>query len=83
MTYFGEATTETIELLERRQRPRWSPPSPEEIKGIRKKLRLTQAEFAEKFRIDLTTLRNWEQGRRHPEHCNPPLSTALPRAVGL
>jgi putative transcriptional regulator len=34
---------------------------------IRKRLKLTQKEFAERFHIDLSTLRKWEQGRRKPD----------------
>jgi putative transcriptional regulator len=28
---------------------------------------LSQQEFAQKYRIPLPTLRNWEQGRRQPD----------------
>ena len=38
-----------------------------EIKEIRDKYGLTQDQFAEMIGISLGTLRNWEQGRRHPE----------------
>ena len=39
------------------------------IRNYRKKLRLTQAEFAEKFDIPLGTLRLWERDRsRTPDH---------------
>lgn len=36
-------------------------------KLIRRALRLTQAEFAERFRIPLGTLRDWEQGAAEPD----------------
>jgi putative transcriptional regulator len=36
-------------------------------KRIRRKLGLTQAEFAEKYGIPLGTLRDWEQHRREPD----------------
>jgi putative transcriptional regulator len=35
--------------------------------AVRRKLHLSQQEFAEKYRIPLPTLRNWEQGRRQPD----------------
>lgn len=39
-------------------------PNPKEI---RVKLALTQEKFAALMNISVHTLRNWEQGRRHPE----------------
>ncbi|MDD2451253.1 NadS family protein [Sulfurovum sp.] len=36
-------------------------------KDIRAKLSLTQEKFATLMNISVHTLRNWEQGRRHPE----------------
>lgn len=35
-------------------------------KEIRKRLDLTQREFAIRLRVSLRTLQDWEQGRRHP-----------------
>ncbi len=40
---------------------------PLDIKVIREKLRLTQVQFAALLGISVSTLRNWEQGRREPE----------------
>ena len=37
------------------------------VRAIRRKLRMSQAEFAKKYRIPLPTLKNWEQGRRQPD----------------
>lgn len=39
-------------------------PNPKEI---RSSMKLTQKEFAALMNISVHTLRNWEQGRRHPE----------------
>jgi len=36
-------------------------------KEIRTKMSLTQKQFATLMNISVHTLRNWEQGRRHPE----------------
>ena len=41
--------------------------SPAEIAATRKRLHLSQEIFALTFGISPATLRDWEQGRRHPE----------------
>ncbi|MGQ0673474.1 MAG: helix-turn-helix domain-containing protein [Hyphomicrobium sp.] len=38
-----------------------------QVKIIRRALKLSQEEFAERFRIPLGTLRDWEQGRKVPD----------------
>ena len=38
-----------------------------DVKAIRKRLGLTQAAFAERYGFELSSIRNWEQGRRQPE----------------
>ncbi len=43
------------------------PPGGVNVRGIRAKLDLTQAEFAARFGLSLGTLRDWEQGRKQPE----------------
>ena len=40
---------------------------PDDIRGIRAKLGLSQAEFALLIGVSVATLQNWEQGRRQPE----------------
>lgn len=40
---------------------------PTDIKSIRKKLGMSQSEFAMMIGVSLSTLQNWEQGRRRPE----------------
>ena len=40
---------------------------PMNIKQIRKKLALSQSQFAHMMGISPATLRNWEQGRTYPE----------------
>lgn len=37
------------------------------VRMVRRKLKLTQAQFAQRFRVPLGTLRDWEQGRREPD----------------
>jgi putative transcriptional regulator len=38
-----------------------------DVKAIRRSLRMSQHRFATTYRIPLATLKNWEQGRRHPD----------------
>ena len=37
-----------------------------DLKALRKKLGLTQREFAEKYYMEIETLKSWEQGKRSP-----------------
>ena len=50
--------------------PRWTAPSGPELKRMREDLGLTQEAFAERFGINLVSLRKWEQGRSEPEQIN-------------
>ena len=38
-----------------------------DVRAIRRALHMSQQEFADAYRIPLPTLKNWEQGRRHPD----------------
>lgn len=38
-----------------------------DVKAIRQRQGLTQAEFAKRYGFALNSIRNWEQGRRRPE----------------
>jgi len=38
-----------------------------DVKAIRERLKMSQNEFAMVYRIPVGTLRNWEQGLRHPD----------------
>jgi putative transcriptional regulator len=38
-----------------------------DVKAIRRSLRMSQNRFSVAYRIPLATLKNWEQGRRHPD----------------
>ena len=40
---------------------------PVKVKQIRRRLHLTQFQFASLICVSLATLRNWEQGRTYPE----------------
>ena len=41
--------------------------SPIKLKVIRKKLHVSQNQFADLIGVSASTLRNWEQGRTYPE----------------
>ena len=58
--------------------------TPPNIKAIRKKLNLSQSDFALMIGVSISTLRNWEQGCREPDDpAKALLKVALknPRAV--
>ncbi|MGF1463761.1 MAG: helix-turn-helix domain-containing protein [Maricaulaceae bacterium] len=38
-----------------------------DVEALRQRLAMSQAEFAEAYRIPLPTLKGWEQGRRQPD----------------
>ncbi len=38
-----------------------------DVRAIRRRLRMSQMEFARAYRIQLATIKNWAQGRRQPD----------------
>jgi len=54
--------------------PVYPPPSPEQVRALRARLGLTQAQFARRFGFTLDTVQQYEQGRRRP---SGPASTLL------
>ena len=38
-----------------------------DVRAIRRRLHMSQQEFAAAYQIPLPTLKNWEQGRRQPD----------------
>jgi putative transcriptional regulator len=42
-------------------------PDVPDVRAIRRRLRMSQQEFARVYCIPLATLKNWEQGRRQPD----------------
>ena len=42
------------------------PPAAEDVRAIRRRLGLTQAQFAARYGFSLETIRNYEQGHRRP-----------------
>ena len=42
------------------------PPAKVDVRAIREKMKLSQAEFAARFGFTASAVRQWEQGRRYP-----------------
>jgi putative transcriptional regulator len=42
-------------------------PAEVDVKGIRKRLKMTQARFSDTFGFSLDAVKHWEGGRRNPE----------------
>lgn len=40
---------------------------PDDVRSIREKLQKSQSEFAQMIGVTVSTLQNWEQGRREPQ----------------
>ena len=51
-----------------------------DVAAIRKRLKLTQAEFAEQFHLSLATIRDWEQKRRTPDRIAANLLRVIDKA---
>lgn len=72
MNKFGkeliESMAEAAEHAEGEKRPvRVQVVAVPDVRAIRRRLRMSQADFARVYRIPLATLKNWEQGRRQPD----------------
>lgn len=39
-----------------------------QVRALRRRLNLTQEQFAQRFHLALGTVRDWEQGRNQPDH---------------
>ena len=74
-----EVLLETARVLRRKRRERvarllgagrpasrTARPATVDVRAVRRLTGLSQSEFAELLSIELSTLRNWEQGRRQP-----------------
>ena len=70
-TTFGADLIEGMKLVAAHQRGRieleqvW--PKPVDVKAIRKRVKMSQAEFARAYRIGKRALQEWEQGGRQPD----------------
>jgi len=70
-TTFGEDLIEGMKLALAHQRGEveleqvW--PKPVDVKAIRKRVKMSQAEFSQAYRISKRALQEWEQGGRQPD----------------
>ena len=59
-------------------------PSAERILALRKRMKLSRREFADRFGLDARAVQDWEQGRRLPDRAARVLLTVIehnPKAV--
>ena len=54
-------------------------PETVDVAAIRKKQKLSQAAFAERYGLPVATLRDWEQGRRSPDRAAMVLMALIER----
>src|SRR6266404_1893209 len=70
-TSFGSDLIEGMKLVLAHQRGKveleqvW--PKPIDVKAIRRRVKMSQAEFARAYRISKRALQEWEQGGRQPD----------------
>lgn len=57
-------------------------PAEVDVKGIRKKLSMTQARFSDTFGFSLDAVKHWEGGRRTPESSARAFLTVIERNPG-
>ena len=62
-----------------RQVHRVAVPERVNVRAIRAQLKMTQSEFATTFGFSLSSIRNWEQGKREPEGPARVLLTVIAR----
>lgn len=60
------ALAETKAIIDKGGKDEPPPPTsfPDRVKVLRARLGLTQSEFADQYDLELSTIKNWEQGRR-------------------
>src|ERR1035437_3824147 len=54
-------------------------PAEVDVKGIRKRLKMTQARFSDTFGFSLDAVKHWEGGRRTPESSPRPSLPVTPK----
>jgi len=65
---FMDSCNEHVEIAQgKKEASRRTVLEKKDVKGIRKRLKLSQDQFSKLLGISIWTLRNWEQGKRHPE----------------
>jgi putative transcriptional regulator len=63
-----ESAIEAVAIASGKAKPaRRFASKPVDVAAIRKRLALSQTQFARKFGLPVATVRDWEQGRRNPD----------------
>ena len=88
MSQFGreliESAKEAVAVAEGRAKPARVIEFDEiDVAAIRKRLRLSQARFAERFGLSVATVRDWEQKRRRPDRIAANLLRVIDHAPGV
>ena len=91
MTKFGrdliESAREALAITKGEAAPaRVFSPAPIDVAAIRKRLGLSQQEFARRFGLSVAMVRDWEQKRRNPDRAARTLLLVIdrnPKAVEL
>ena len=78
---FLDAMREAADIMVGRRAPAraWHPPATVDVRAIRTKLGVTQAEFAQRYGFGLSTVRDWEQGRTQPDQAARSYLTVIDR----
>lgn len=85
MSKFGqellESARQALAIAEGRAEPAGAfRAEPADVAAIRKRLNLSQTEFANRFKLSLATVRDWEQKRRTPDRIASNLLRVIDRA---
>ena len=76
-TTFGEDLIEGMNLVLAHQLGKVEPeqvwPKPVDVKAIRRRVEMSQAEFARAYGISKRALQEWEQGGRQPDSARGPI----------
>lgn len=60
-----------------------TPTFAEEVKDLRKKLSLSQAQMAERLGVEVTTINRWEKGRQRPSKLAKRILARLAKIKGV
>ncbi len=86
-TNFGQDLIEGLNLVLAHQRGRveleqvW--PKPVDVKAIRKRVKMSQAEFSRAYGISKRALQEWEQGGRQPDSAARAYLTVIAKEPAL
>ncbi len=72
MSEFLDAMQEAADILTGKRDPAraWHPPPAVDVRAIRRKQKLTQEAFAQRYGFTVGAVRDWEQGRYRPDQAS-------------